>query len=186
METTQERLTPRQGARSLRVLALVVGLLAGAAAVGVSGPGLLGGGAPVLAGAQDDATPVAMADANGADCPAELHGEGAEPWVRAELYFGTTRPDGPEVSEKEWLAFLDTEVTPRFPAGLTVLTGLGQFQRDDGTILQERSEVLIILYPAEGAAESSAMLEEIRDEYEQQFEQSSVLRADTTAVCTSF
>ena len=81
--------------------------------------------------------------------------------------------------------FLDAEITPRFPEGLSVLTALGQYRGDQG-IIQERTQVLIILFPAESAAESSALLEEIRDEYEQQFQQSSVLRADITQVCTSF
>jgi hypothetical protein len=79
-------------------------------------------------------------------------------------------------------------VTPRFPDGLTVLTGLGQW-RESATsqIVQERSNVLIILYPPTTAQESSVRLEEIRDAYEQQFNQTSVLRADDSVpVCTSF
>ena len=86
------------------------------------------------------------------------------------------------------LQFLADEITPRFPDGLTVLTGLGQW-RESATsqIIQERSNVLIILYPLATAQESSAKLEEIRDAYEQQFNQTSVLRADDgTPVCTSF
>ena len=109
----------------------------------------------------------------------------AEPWVRTELFFGTARPDGSAVTEAEWNAFLDEEITPRFPDGLTVFSAYGQYREDD-QIIQEDTQVLIILYPSETAAESSALLEEIRDEYEQQFEQSSVLRADITPVCTSF
>ena len=77
---------------------------------------------------------------------------------------------------EEWDAFLDAEITPRFPAGLTVVTGLGQYQNESGEVVQERSEVLILLYPEADARESSALLEEIRDAYETQFEQNSVLR----------
>jgi hypothetical protein len=157
-----------------RTLGLVLTLLILGAAIGAA--------ASVVA---QDATPVSPDDVAAPACPAELHGPGAEAWVRAELYFGTTKPDGTAFTEEEWLTFLADEITPRFPAGLTVLTGLGQWQDESG-ILQERSQVLIILYPSEAAAESSALLEEIRDAYEQQFDQTSVLRADITQVCTSF
>ena len=189
--TPSVRTARRPTARSPRGIGLVIGL--GALAAIVAAPAFLGTDAPGRAVAQDatpaetqDAeTPVTTGQVGAAACPAALHGEGAEPWVRTELYFGTENPDGTPFPEEDWLDFLDAEITPRFPDGLTVLTGLGQF-REEGEIKQERSEVLIILYPAETAAESSALLEEIRDAYEQQFQQSSVLRADIAPVCTSF
>lgn len=168
----------------------LVGPLAGAAlalAV-VAGGGLLGlGSAPaeparLAALAQDAATPTAGEDA----CPDELYGPGSEQWVRAELYFGTTQDDGFPYSEEEFIDFLDREVTPRFPAGLTLLTGLGQWQGSDGNISQERSQLLIILYPPDESGVTSRLLEEVRDAYEQQFNQESVLRADSYPACTSF
>jgi hypothetical protein len=160
---------------NLRVLGLVVAMLLCGAAIG----------ATAIAAAQEGATPVATAEVAAPACPAELYGPGAESWVRTELYFGTTAPDGTAYTEDEWLTFLADVVTPRFPAGLTVLTGLGQWQDESG-ILQETSHVLIILHPSETAAESSVLFEEIRDAYEQQFNQTSVLRADITGACTSF
>ena len=39
----------------------------------------------------------------------------AKPMSRLELLFGTSRPQGPPISEEEWASFLDTVVTPRFP-----------------------------------------------------------------------
>lgn len=59
------------------------------------------------------------------------HGS-ARAMVRLELLFGTARPERPPVSDQEWASFLDTEVTPRFPAGLTVLRGPGQWRGSDG------------------------------------------------------
>jgi hypothetical protein len=41
---------------------------------------------------------------------------------------------------------VDVEVTKRFPDGLTLLNGLDQF-RDGSAIIQEKSKVLILLYP---------------------------------------
>ena len=140
-------------------------------------------GAFATAVAQGDATPVTQA----ADvCPDELYGPGSEPWVRGELYFGTTRDDGTPYSDEEFAAFLDAEITPRFPDGLTLLTGLGQWRNSAGEINQDTSKLLIILYPSEVAADASVRLEEIRALYEDQFNQESVLRADAAGVCTSF
>jgi len=102
----------------------------------------------------------------------------AELFIRTELFFGTKKPDGTEVTEEEWDAFLDTVITPEFPDGLTVLTGLGQFRGSDGIIVQERSMVLILLYPRRTRRESGEKIERIRTAYEQEFQQQSVLRAD--------
>lgn len=111
----------------------------------------------------------------------------AEPWVRSELFFGTAKPDGTAVTETEWRGFLDREITPRFPDGLTVLSGAGQWQGEDEEIVQEKSKIVILLYPREAAAESDAEIEEIRAAYETAFQQQSVLRADDDRpVCTSF
>lgn len=142
----------------------------------------------MLALAQDtSATPVAATPvAPSYNCGAIAPGVGSEPWVRVELYFGTTMPDGSTITDEDWQAFLDEEITPRFPDGLTVLEGYGQFLNSSGVIAAEDSIVLIIFYPAEFAAESSESIEEIREAYEVQFEQESVLRADSEPVCISF
>jgi hypothetical protein len=42
---------------------------------------------------------------------------GATALARLELLFGMGKKDGSEVSDTEWRAFLDTEVSPRFPDG---------------------------------------------------------------------
>ncbi|MDQ3410660.1 MAG: DUF3574 domain-containing protein [Chloroflexota bacterium] len=111
----------------------------------------------------------------------------AEPWVRTELFFGTARPDGTAVTETEWRQFLEAAVTPRFPDGLTVLNGNGQWQEEDGDIIQERSKLVVLLYPREAVDESNDEIEAIRTAYETRFQQQSVLRADDDRpVCTSF
>jgi hypothetical protein len=142
-------------------------------------------GSSVVALAQG-ATPAAATPVAATGCEAMAPGVGAEPWIRTELYFGTTMPDGSMIPETTWRAFLDEEITPRFPAGLTVLEGYGQYLNSKGVIAKETSIVLIIFYPADTAAESSALLEEIRDAYETQFDQESVRRADSQPVCISF
>ena len=67
--------------------------------------------------------------------------KGALRFARTELYFGTAMPDG-AVTDEEFRAFIDREVTPRFPDGLTVLEAEGQFRGADGILVKERSFVL--------------------------------------------
>lgn len=112
---------------------------------------------------------------------------GCEGYVRTELFFGTSRKGAPEVSDAEFHAFLDAEITPRFPDGLTMLTGFGQFRGTDGRLARERSQVLVLLYPANAVADSGAKVDQIRELYKQKFNQESVLRADDPEPsCVSF
>ena len=106
-----------------------------------------------------------------------------DPFQRTELFFGSAKPDGSAVTEDEFAAFVESEVTPRFPDGLTLLVGRGQF-RNGNTIVRERSFVLILLHPRPNP-ESSARVEAIRRAYKARFSQHSVLRIDsaTTRVC---
>ena len=99
-------------------------------------------------------------------------------FTRTELFFGSLKPDGSLVSEEAFLRFLDTEITPRFPNGLTLLTGLGQFLNAQGVIVQEPSRLLILLYPVGERRDSSEKIEQIREQYKRMFRQEAVLRAD--------
>jgi hypothetical protein len=110
-------------------------------------------------------------------------GESARPMARLELLFGALRTGGAPVSDEEWAAFLDTEVTPRFPDGLTVVQGRGQWHRGDGRLIRERSNVLIIWH--EPGSQTNSEIEAIRSAYKKQFEQESVMRVDS-ASCVSF
>jgi hypothetical protein len=101
-------------------------------------------------------------------------------WARTELFFGTARPDGSVVSDDKFKRFLDQEVTPRFPDGLTLITGQGQFKNANGMIIQEKSKVLILLYPLDDTG-ASTRIESIRAAYKLAFQQESVLRVDSRA-----
>ncbi|MDG9718104.1 DUF3574 domain-containing protein [Streptomyces sp. DH24] len=101
------------------------------------------------------------------------------PYVETQLFFGTERPDGgPAVTDEEFTAFVDQEVTPDFPAGLTVQTGRGQWRDAHGRIEKERSYELVLLYPVAQARASDRKIEEIRRAYEKTFGQESVARVD--------
>ena len=108
---------------------------------------------------------------------------GAAALARLELLFGMGKRDGGAISEAEWMAFLDADVTPRFPAGLTVLSGYGQWQGDSGTLVRETSRVLLVWYRP--AADSDRKIEAIRSAYKTRFEQESVMRVDGRS-CVSF
>jgi hypothetical protein len=104
-------------------------------------------------------------------------------FVRTELFFGLSRTGAPDISEPEFQNFVDTQVTTRFPDGLTLLSGKGQFRSAAGSIVQEGSKLLILLYPF--STKSSNDIEQIRTQYKSMFQQESVLRTDEPT-CVSF
>lgn len=109
--------------------------------------------------------------------------EGADQWLRYQLFMGRSTSSGETVDDAEWETFLSDTVTPRFPDGLTVLDGFGQWRNAEGEVQGERSTVLIILVPEE--AEAMPQIDEISYEYERRFMQESVLRVVDYA-CVSF
>jgi hypothetical protein len=116
-----------------------------------------------------------------------LAGDAAHPgqtagWVDSKLYFGLGPADQPGqgVSEAQWREFLDKEVTPRFPAGLSVVDVYGQWQgKKDATPQRLRSKLLIVDYP--DTAENRARVEAIRAAWKRQTGDLSVLRVTQPA-----
>jgi hypothetical protein len=159
---------------SAALLALVIGL-AGIGAYAYAGDSAYARQQPMPVSTPTLAPAPAAAELDMRDADARLK---TDPFIRTELFFGSERPDKPEVSDTEFKQFLDQEVTPRFPDGLTVLKGFGQFREAENQIVQESSFVLILLYPREALRDSSAKIEQIRTLYKQRFEQESVLRVD--------
>ena len=102
----------------------------------------------------------------------------AEVWARTELYFGTNKSDNTEVTDTQFQNFIDNEVTPRFPDGLTLLTGNGQFRNSAGVLIREKSHVLILFYPVQ-TKDANKKIQDIRGAYKSYFAQESVLRADS-------
>jgi len=104
---------------------------------------------------------------------------GGHEMVRAELLFGRTH-----VSNAAWADFLRQSVTPRFPDGLTVLDGKGQWRNPaGGEISREASSVLVILTPE--ASDLKARLSQVREDYKTRFRQQSVGLVISTA-CADF
>ncbi|GGV11514.1 hypothetical protein GCM10010495_26160 [Kitasatospora herbaricolor] len=130
----------------------------------------------LLAGAALLATGAAVAPVAGAvDVPVGPR----DAYTRTELSFGTERPDGgAAVTAQEFEAFLDAEVTSRFPEGLTVEEGRGRYRDRFGAIERERSYHVVLLYPRGAARSSDLKIEEIRRRYDAAFQQEAVGRVD--------
>jgi hypothetical protein len=94
--------------------------------------------------------------------------------IQSDLYFGRNITGGGEVSEAEFQAFIDAEITPRFPDGLTVYEADGQFLDSTGKLIKEPSKVVSLIF--EDTAENEAAIEQIIVAYKQQFQQESVLQ----------
>jgi hypothetical protein len=103
----------------------------------------------------------------------------AQIMARVELFFGS----GGGVTPRTFAAFLAREVTPRFPDGLSLFEGYGQWRDGAARISRERSRLLLIYYRFDAA--SSDKIEAIRLAYKKRFRQKSVLRADSSA-CVAF
>ena len=135
---------------------------------------------------QPAAKPVAQSSA-----ASTLKGDPAHPahgtrWVDTQLYFGLGPADaaGKGVSEAAWRTFLDKEVTPRFPAGLSVLDVYGQWQgKQESTPERIRSKMLIVDYPETAA--NRGKIEAIRSAWKQLTGDQSVLKV-TRAADVSF
>ncbi|WP_030683175.1 DUF3574 domain-containing protein [Streptomyces sp. NRRL B-1347] len=127
-------------------------------------------------------TAYAALDSDTSRAPAASTAARGKPFVETRLFFGTERPDGgPAVTDKQFMKFIDTEVTPGFPDGLTIQQGRGQWKDSNGRIERERSYELILLYPTADAKKSDKLIEEIRSDYEKKFAQDSVGRLDDRA-----
>lgn len=116
-----------------------------------------------------------------------LQGDAAHPsrtkgWVDTKLYFGLGPVEHPEqgVTEADWRGFLDREVTPRFPDGLSVLDVYGQWQGKNQTTPERlRSKMLTIDYP--DTAENRARIEAIRSAWKQKTGDQSVMQVTEPA-----
>ena len=126
------------------------------------------------------ATAFALGGCASASAPA--CGPGRQAMSSELLYFGTAMPQG-SVSPAQWQAFLDAEVTPRFPAGFSAWPAAGQWRGADRALVREPSFVLNVVH-APSAADDAA-IDALVQAYKRRFRQESVLRV-TGAACVAF
>jgi Protein of unknown function (DUF3574) len=87
------------------------------------------------------------------------------------------------VSEQAFESFIADEVTPLFPDGLSVIDVAGQFQNDEGDIVQEPTKLLILLVPDAAAVASD--IEAIVAAYKERFDQERLPHTEQP-VCIEF
>lgn len=108
----------------------------------------------------------------------------AEERFVATMYFGRNIGGELGVSEAQWDAFVDREITPRFPDGLTVTDAEGQWRdSENGQIVHEPSKALSVFLSDEAAGR--AALDQIAEAYKTQFQQQAVALVVESS-CVSF
>jgi hypothetical protein len=111
-------------------------------------------------------------------CPA-----GQEAHRTAQLFFGRNIGDKPGVSDADFRRFMDEDVTPKFPDGLTVMDGGGQWRGEENRLIREASKVVLIVLPK--GRDVSGRIDAVRTAYKSRFHQEAVLLI-TQAACVSF
>ena len=111
-------------------------------------------------------------------CPA-----GQQRLRTAQLYFGRSMPGQSGVSEAAFHRFVDDELTPRFPDGLTILDGGSQWRGAEDKLIREAAKVVLLVLPT--SRDAGERIAAVRSAYTTRFHQDSVLLV-TQASCVSF
>lgn len=98
---------------------------------------------------------------------------GQQAMLTAELLFGRKIGDRLGVSEAAFGRFVDAEVTPRFPDGLTILDAKGQY-RDTARAVLVREPSKLVLIALKDEPEGRSKLAAIAASYKSRFNQQSV------------
>jgi hypothetical protein len=92
--------------------------------------------------------------------------------LRTAQLFLSAKPPA-RISDNEFRRFVDAEVTPRFPDGVTVVDGGGQWQGDENRLIREAAKVVMIVLPETG--DPAGRVEAVRAAYRTKFRQDSVV-----------
>ncbi len=100
-------------------------------------------------------------------CPA-----GEEHMRTAQLFIGGPG-GGPPAPEAEIRAFIEQEVTPRFPDAVTVLEGGRQWRGVENQLIREAQKVVLIVLP--GKRDEADRLQAVRGAYKSRFQRDTVV-----------
>jgi len=89
----------------------------------------------------------------------------------AQLFLTAAPPTRP--TDEEIRRFVEEEVTPRFPRGVTVVDNAGPAKASDKVLVRDAPRMLTIVLPQKG--DSYAAVEAIRAAYQQRFRQEPVV-----------
>lgn len=92
-------------------------------------------------------------------CPA-----GQTPLRTAQLFLGAGAP-----GDRDLRRFVDQEITPRFPDGVTVVDGGDQWKGSANRMIRQASKVVLVVLPAGG--DSQGKVEAVRTAYRSKFRQ---------------
>lgn len=137
----------------------------------------LAGGLVLLAGCAHPPAAPPVAE-GGLVCPS-----GQERLRTAQLFFGRSIDGKPDVTDAQFRDFMDNELTPRFPDGLTVMDGGGQWRGDENRLIREAAKVVMIVLT--DRPDNERRIDAARAAYKQRFAQESVLLV-TQPACVSF
>jgi hypothetical protein len=103
--------------------------------------------------------------------------------LRTAQLFLRQNPGPDQVSEAAFRQFVDEELTPRFPDGLTVLDGGGQWSGPENKLIRESAKVVLIVLPERGSPDRR--IDAVRTAYRERFHQDLMMRI-TAPACVTF
>lgn len=91
----------------------------------------------------------------------------------AEMLFGRNIGDRPGVSEADFRRYVEEELTPRFPDGLTIVDAEGQY-RDQARRVVVREQSKLVLIAFHDSPDAYRKLEAAAEAYKRRFRQQAV------------
>lgn len=67
-------------------------------------------------------------------------------WFSTEIYFGRHFSAKGEITDQQFAEFLSLQVTPAFPAGMTVYDAYGQMRHSNGEIIKQKTKVVVLVH----------------------------------------
>lgn len=113
-----------------------------------------------------------------------INNDPAPELIQVDLYFGRNIRATGEVSDRQFQEFLQDEVTPRFPDGLTVYDAKGQYRDSTNHLVREPSKVVSFILQDTQTNENS--INQIITAYRQKFHQKSVLAVVDETLSVAF
>ncbi|HEX7884713.1 MAG TPA: DUF3574 domain-containing protein [Phenylobacterium sp.] len=89
----------------------------------------------------------------------------------AQLFLNAKAPR--TLDDGDLRRFVDKEVTPRFPDGVTIVDGGGQWKGSGNRLIREAAKVVLVVLPSSGGG--GAKVEAVRTAYRTTFKQEPVV-----------
>lgn len=98
----------------------------------------------------------------------------------AQLFLGAGKPAA--LTDRDLSRFVDQEVTPRFPDGVTVVDGGGQWKGSENRMIREASKVVLVVLPTTGTGHGK--VEAVRTAYRTRFKREPIVVLPPPACAT--